>query len=1249
MFFPTRRFLASFAVVLLFAHQAELNAQAIAQWDFEGSLDATTQSQPLVGEFATPAFETVFDFEEKEFGEDVAEVCRFEQGTYFRMYHGLSPNAGGAYVNQYTLILDVMYPEAFGPDDPDGLLGTTGWQALYQTNETNTNDGDWFVNPTGGIGISGNYPGSVPDGQWHRLALAVDLVAGTYTSYINGERVQQNTGQTVDGRFALGESVLIFADESGETAGGYVSSIQIRDVAMTDAELAEMGGPTAEGIPLPECLGPRCCLNRQFRVNYIADSNTVVASWASLEGDEAFELLRNGEPVSEILSADTVSFEDRDPPAGGAGVEYVLRHLQGGEEEVSCSSPVDTFACPDRLDCRVDQVTSTVTLGWSAGINLPVTGFSLRRDGEEIAALEATETSYTDVVAEAGRYNYTVAILGEDGEICDTALACLAVVTGIDLGPGIEGVINQYDFSGDLSSSTGGQDLLPFISSPLDPAFDEPGYDFEDMVIGEEEAEVASFTRGTFFQLLTGFEPNGGGNYTNQYTLIMDVMFPEGSLLESGWAALYNTNPPAGNDGDWFVQNANRGIGISGNYAGEVLPDTWHRLALVVDLVEGSYTSYIDGNQVQQNTGETLDGRFSLYSINDGALEGFSIFADDTGDNSSGYVNSVQVRDVAMPAGEIAALGGPSAEGIPVLPPYTCPMGLQCCADQQGGGVSLSWEGGVGMAGLEIFRDGESIASIAVDESSFIDQGAPPGDHVYEIRATGEEKCGNLPLTCNVLLFDEEDYILFEGFDCYRTDEELAAAGWEAVEDNAPLEDQRWTITNPSGRANPPSANGKPTTGGFVISEYASASLDVPGSGASHDLWSPSFSTVGHDEVWLHMDASVQLNNNGDAVFDVDVSSDDGATWDNVYRRIAPARMVEPLPSLDLDNVDGAYGRLHVDLSEFAADQDSVRFRLRHFEPTWDWWIAVDNVLVDDKAPGGNIEVLPLVDFSDEAVPQDWDVYPGDGSEGLRPWNVDDICTVSLLNAGLDFPDMADGRQLHHFDEYFAMVDPVCTGDVMDEYMVTPPMDCSAYEQVFLHARSSILASGDTIAEILLSLDGGETWEEEPIFSYSAGGLSVAGEEPYYNEFVFELPRAAGEIDVAIGFHYSTGGLPGLQTWWALDDIAVTASGADGPGPQPGAQEFIRGDADDNGSLQLTDGIYILNFLFLGGAAPGCTESADADNNGAVQLTDGIYILNFLFLGGADTPLPGGFACGPDPDEEGSPLDSGCEDYSSCP
>ena len=82
----------------------------------------------------------------------------------------------------------------------------------------------------------------------------------------------------------------------------------------------------------------------------------------------------------------------------------------------------------------------------------------------------------------------------------------------------------------------------------------------------------------------------------------------------------------------------------------------------------------------------------------------------------------------------------------------------------------------------------------------------------------------------------------------------------------------------------------------------------------------------------------------------------------------------------------------------------------------------------------------------------------------------------------------------------------------------------------------------------------------------------------------------------------------------------------------PAAPQFRRGDADDNGSLQLTDGIFILNFLFLGGADPVCGDAADADNNGAIQLTDGIFILNFLFLGGDS---PGCFEAA-DADDNGS-------------
>ena len=83
---------------------------------------------------------------------------------------------------------------------------------------------------------------------------------------------------------------------------------------------------------------------------------------------------------------------------------------------------------------------------------------------------------------------------------------------------------------------------------------------------------------------------------------------------------------------------------------------------------------------------------------------------------------------------------------------------------------------------------------------------------------------------------------------------------------------------------------------------------------------------------------------------------------------------------------------------------------------------------------------------------------------------------------------------------------------------------------------------------------------------------------------------------------------------------------------------FLRGDGNDDGTIDLTDGVYILNYLFLGGDSPGCMDAVDADDNGLVQLTDGVFILNFLFLGGAvpPAPYPG---CGTD-DRDGTP---GCK------
>jgi hypothetical protein len=87
-----------------------------------------------------------------------------------------------------------------------------------------------------------------------------------------------------------------------------------------------------------------------------------------------------------------------------------------------------------------------------------------------------------------------------------------------------------------------------------------------------------------------------------------------------------------------------------------------------------------------------------------------------------------------------------------------------------------------------------------------------------------------------------------------------------------------------------------------------------------------------------------------------------------------------------------------------------------------------------------------------------------------------------------------------------------------------------------------------------------------------------------------------------------------------------------GVGPDMGAYEqgacggtgtpFRRGDANADGRTDLSDAVYVLNHLFVGGVVPPCLESADADGNDRLDITDPIRTLSHLFLGGQELPEP---------------------------
>jgi hypothetical protein len=118
-------------------------------------------------------------------------------------------------------------------------------------------------------------------------------------------------------------------------------------------------------------------------------------------------------------------------------------------------------------------------------------------------------------------------------------------------------------------------------------------------------------------------------------------------------------------------------------------------------------------------------------------------------------------------------------------------------------------------------------------------------------------------------------------------------------------------------------------------------------------------------------------------------------------------------------------------------------------------------------------------------------------------------------------------------------------------------------------------------------------------------------------------------------------------------DIARGESSDDNQNGVPDVCErarFHRGDPNGDDTLDISDGAFIFEYLFLGGGEPGCLESADANNDGTLDISDGIVILNYLFLGGVapDPPGPPGADCGVDPDPLGSEADLGCQTPPPC-
>jgi hypothetical protein len=197
-----------------------------------------------------------------------------------------------------------------------------------------------------------------------------------------------------------------------------------------------------------------------------------------------------------------------------------------------------------------------------------------------------------------------------------------------------------------------------------------------------------------------------------------------------------------------------------------------------------------------------------------------------------------------------------------------------------------------------------------------------------------------------------------------------------------------------------------------------------------------------------------------------------------------------------------------------------------------------------------------------------------------------------------------------------------------DASLVMPPIDVSPGAFLtFWHTYE--LEEGFDGAVIDISIDGGASWVE----------LGTSIREGGYSGTIFAngrpLPSWTGGIPgVMMPVRVALDGFVGFgrrirfriicddsvgSAGWFIDDVGVCTFAAGGA-----EARFTRGNCNGDGTVNLSDAVFVLNHLFLGGTAPSCQRACDMDSNDALNVTDAIYLLNHLFLSGPPLGPPDG-------------------------
>ncbi len=139
--------------------------------------------------------------------------------------------------------------------------------------------------------------------------------------------------------------------------------------------------------------------------------------------------------------------------------------------------------------------------------------------------------------------------------------------------------------------------------------------------------------------------------------------------------------------------------------------------------------------------------------------------------------------------------------------------------------------------------------------------------------------------------------------------------------------------------------------------------------------------------------------------------------------------------------------------------------------------------------------------------------------------------------------------------------------------------------------------------------------------------------EPYHYELVavggttpYRWTKIGGDIPLGMIFQSPEGIFSGTPTWPANYYCTIVIEDAGDPvfsDTMGGVRisvvtefAYVCGDADANGDVNISDAVYIIQWIFAGGPPPWPIVAGNANCDQATNISDAVYLISYVFAGG---------------------------------